>query len=268
MPGMHSALVFAFLLTAVAGFATGIGSALAYLTPHTRRNMLSVALGFSAGVMIYISFVELYGQAEEPLAAAYGRFGGGIITGFSFFGGMLLIGAIDFLIPSYENPHEAGLVEEMRPDEDSRELHRLGLLTALAIGIHNFPEGMATFFAALTDPTVGVSVALAIALHNIPEGISISIPVYFATKNRRKAFWYSFLSGISEPVGAVIGYLLLRPFLTDQIMGMVFAAVAGIMVFISLDQLVPNAKKYSSGHQSMYGLVAGMAIMALTLILL
>ena len=265
---MDHALGFAFLLTAVAGLATGIGSALAYLTHHTRRNMLSLALGFSAGVMIYVSFIELYSQAEDLLIPAYGEFGGGTITALSFFGGMLLIAAIDFLIPSYENPHEAGLVEEMQAGRGSRELHRLGLMTALAIGIHNFPEGLATFFAALTDPTVGISVAIAIALHNIPEGISISIPIYFATGSRRKAFWYSFLSGVSEPLGAVIGYLVLRPFITDQLMGIIFAAVAGIMVFISLDLLIPHAKKYSSGHQSVYGLICGMAVMALSLLLL
>jgi len=265
---MDHALGFAFLLTAVAGLATGIGSALAYLTHHTQRNMLSLALGFSAGVMIYVSFVELYRQAEELLIPAYGEFGGGTITALSFFGGMLFVAVIDFLIPSYENPHEAGLVEEMEAGRGSRELHRLGLMTALAIGIHNFPEGLATFFAALTDPTVGISVAIAIALHNIPEGISISIPIYFATGSRRKAFWYSFLSGVSEPLGAVIGYLVLRPFITDQLMGIIFAAVAGIMVFISLDLLIPHAKKYSSGHQSVYGLICGMAVMALSLLLL
>ena len=191
-----------------------------------------------------------------------------MITALSFFGGMLLIAAIDFIVPSYANPHTAGLVEELHSDRSSRELHRLGLMTALAIGIHNFPEGLATFFAALKDPTVGVSVAFAIALHNIPEGISISIPVYFATRSRSKAFWYSFLSGLSEPLGAIVGYLVLRPFVSDQLMGITFAAVAGIMVFISLDQLIPHAKKYSSGHQSVYGLIGGMAIMALSLLLL
>jgi len=265
---MNHAVGFAFLLTAVAGLATGIGSALAYLTHHTRQGMLSVALGFSAGVMIFVSFVELYGQAETPLKSAYGDFAGGAITALSFFGGMLLIAAIDYIVPSSENPHEAGLVEEMETDQDSRKLHRLGVMTALAIGIHNFPEGLATFFAALTDPTIGISVAVAIALHNIPEGISISIPIYFATGNRRKAFWYSFLSGIAEPLGAIVGYLVLRPFITNQLMGMIFAAVAGIMVFISLDQLIPNAKKYSEGHHSIYGLICGMAIMALSLLLL
>jgi ZIP family zinc transporter len=150
----------------------------------------------------------------------------------------------------------------------SPQLHRLGLLTALAIGIHNFPEGIATFFAAMTDRTVGISIAAAIALHNIPEGISVSIPVYYATGSRRKAFWYSSLSGISEPVGAIIGFLALRSFLESHLVDIVFAAVAGIMVFISLDQLVPHAKKYSTGHQSIYGLISGMAVMALTLLLL
>jgi zinc transporter, ZIP family len=265
---MDHSIAFAFLLTAIAGLTTGIGSTLAYLTHHTKRNLLSITLGFSAGVMIFISFVELYSQAQVSLVAFYGKVAGGTATALSFFGGMMLIAVIDFLIPSYENPHEAGLVEEMQYGSSSRQLHRMGILTAFAIGIHNFPEGIATFFAALTDKPVGISIAIAIALHNIPEGISISIPIYFATGNRKKAFWYSFLSGISEPVGAIVGYLVLRPFITAQIMGIIFAAVAGIMVFISLDQLVPHAKKYSTGHQSVYGLISGMAVMALTLILL
>lgn len=265
---MDPALQYAFLLTALAGCATGIGSALAYFTHHTRRGLLSVALGFSAGVMIYVSFVELYGQANTQLVRSLGALAGGTTAVLSFLGGMAMIAAIDFLVPRYENPHEVGMVEEMETGADLRELHRLGLLTAIAIGIHNFPEGMATFFASLTNPTVGFSVALAVALHNIPEGISISIPVYYATGSRKKAFWYSFLSGISEPVGAAIGYLVLRPFFTDWIMGIIFSAVAGIMVFISLDQLVPHAKRYSEGHQSVYGLISGMAVMAVTLLLI
>jgi ZIP family zinc transporter len=171
-------------------------------------------------------------------------------------------------VPSYENPHEGALVEEMRSPRENQHLERLSILTALAIGIHNFPEGIATFFAAMTEPAVGISVAVAIALHNIPEGISISIPMYYATGSRRKAFWYSFSSGLSEPAGALVGYFALRPFLSDQLMGTIFAAVGGIMVFISLDQLIPSAKKYDEGHESVYGLVGGMAVMAATLLLI
>jgi ZIP family zinc transporter len=265
---MNNATLYALLLTAIAGCATGIGSALACFTHRTQRNLLSMALGFSAGVMIYISFMELLVKAQASLMSSYGKIQGGALAMISFLGGMMLIGAIDYLIPSYENPHETGLVEDMESADRSLQLHRLGMLTALAIGIHNFPEGIATFFAAMTDRTVGVSVAVAIALHNIPEGISVSIPIYYATGNRRKAFWYSFLSGVSEPVGAIIGFLALRWFFHNHLVDIIFAAVAGIMVFISMDQLVPHAKKYSEGHHSIYGLICGMAVMAISLLLL
>jgi zinc transporter, ZIP family len=265
---MDQSVGYAFLMTTIAGAATGIGSAIAYFAHHTNRKLLSTALGFSAGVMIYISFVELYSQSEQSLTRVYGEMAGSAITALGFFGGMILIAAIDFLVPSYENPHEIGLVEEIRERTQSRKLHRLGVMTAIAITIHNFPEGMATFFMAMADHTIAIPIVIAIALHNIPEGISISVPIYYATGSRKKAFWYSFLSGLAEPLGAIIGYLALRPFLTEQMMGIIFAVVAGIMVFISLDLLLPHAKKYSTGHQSVYGLIGGMAVMAATLLLL
>jgi ZIP family zinc transporter len=252
----------------MAGLATGIGSGIAYLTRHTNKSFLAAALGFSAGVMIYTAFVELYRQAESLLTSSYGSVSGPALAAVSFFGGMLLIAGIDYLVPSYENPHHGALIEEMGKPGNNWHLERLGIMTAIAIGTHNFPEGIATFFAALTEPAVGISVAVAVALHNIPEGISISIPVYYATGSREKAFWYSFASGLSEPLGALVGYFALRPFLSDPVMGAIFAAVGGIMVFISLDQLIPSAKKYDEGHQSVYGLVGGMAVMAITLLLL
>jgi len=150
--------------------------------------------------------------------------------------------------------------------KDAR-LMRMGLVTALAIGIHNFPEGLATFFGALSDPAIGIAITVAIAVHNIPEGISVSVPIYFATGSKRKAFWLSFLSGVSEPVGAVIGYTILRPFFSPTVFGVLFASVAGIMVFISLDELLPTAKEYGTGHIAIYGVVGGMAVMALSLLL-
>ena len=147
------------------------------------------------------------------------------------------------------------------------KLMRMGLFTALAIAIHNFPEGLATFFAALEDPTLGVPIAIAIALHNIPEGISVSVPIFYATGSRKKAFTLSVLSGVSEPVGAIVGYLLLRSFFTPAIMGVLFGIVAGIMVYISLDELLPTAREYGKNHEVLYGIVSGMAIMALSLLL-
>lgn len=263
---MDHPVLLALALTTLAGLSTGIGSAVALFARRSNVALLSAALGFSAGVMIYVSFVELLAGGQVLLQTQYGKTLGGWLAVVGFFAGVLLILCIDFLVPAHDNPHQAKLM-----DDNGQSLHRLrrvGLLSALAIGIHNFPEGMATFMAVLADPVVGVSIAVAIALHNIPEGISISVPVYYATGSRRRAFWYSFLSGLAEPVGAMVGYLLLRPFLDDGALGLVFAAVAGIMVFISLDQLIPNAKKYDSGHQAVYGLIAGMGVMAVTLVML
>lgn len=143
----------------------------------------------------------------------------------------------------------------------------MGMFSALAIGIHNFPEGLATFTSALQDPTLGISIAVAIAIHNIPEGIAVSVPLYYATGSKKKAFKWSFLSGLAEPVGATIGFLILMPFMSDVVFGVLFASVAGIMVFISLDELLPTAEKYGEHHLAIYGLIAGMAVMALSLLM-
>lgn len=262
-------LLFAFGLTFFAGLSTGIGSALAFFTRRTNTKFLSVALGFSAGVMIYVSLVEIFVKAKDQLIIEYGERPGYWFTVIAFFAGMLLIAIIDKLIPSFENPHEFRKIEEIHPGniEKNRKLMRMGIFTALAIAIHNFPEGLATFMAALTEPELGIAIAVAVAIHNIPEGIAVSVPIYFATGSRRKAFWHSFLSGLSEPVGAAVGYLILMPFLSPLIFGLLFAGVAGIMVFISLDELLPAAEEYGEHHLSIYGLVAGMGVMALSLLL-
>jgi len=265
---MNENVLLAFTLTALAGLCTGIGSALAFFTKRTNKAFLSTALGFSAGVMIYVSLIEIFVKAKDALIEVHGDTVGSWITVGAFFGGIFIIALIDSVIPPSENPHEAHAIEEMQQStiEETR-LMRMGTLTALAIGIHNFPEGLATFFGALSDPAVGIALAVAIAIHNIPEGISVSVPVYFATGSKKKAFWLSFLSGVSEPVGAIIGYTILRPFFSQTVFGLLFAAVAGIMVFISLDELLPTAKKYEKGHMAIYGLIGGMAVMALSLLL-
>jgi ZIP family zinc transporter len=258
-----------FLLTLFAGLATVVGSLIALFANRTNRRLLSFSLGLSAGVMIYVSFVELFAEAQTILTAEMGRKPGMWLTILCFFGGMVLIGVIDRLVPSFENPHEARALEDMQksPARDTK-LMRMGMLTSLAIAIHNFPEGIATFIAALENPTLGVAIAAAIAIHNIPEGIAVSIPVFYATGSRKKAFWFSFFSGIAEPIGAVIAWLFLTQFMSQQLMGGVFAAVAGIMVFISLDELLPAAHEYGEYHVAIYGLVAGMGIMAMSLVLL
>lgn len=264
-----SKVLFAFSLTLFAGLSTGIGSALALLTKRTSTKFLSAALGFSAGVMIYVSFVEILVKAKDALISALGVRGGSWATVGGFFFGILIIAVIDKFIPSTANPHEVHTVEEMdgTSEEHKSNLMRMGMFTALAIAIHNFPEGLATFTAALSDPHLGVPIAVAIAIHNIPEGIAVAVPVFYATKSRKKAFQLSFLSGLSEPLGALVGYILLRRFMNDTVFGFIFAAVAGIMVYISLDELLPAAEEYGEHHISIYGLIAGMAVMAISLLL-
>ena len=286
-------------LTLFAGLATGIGSALAFLAPRSNYRFLSVATGFSAGVMLYVSFVEIFIKGTDALVSYYGDPFGNWVNVLSFFGGIALIGIIDALIPHADNPHEIHSEAEMAPLHDpeaplpsaemlqmkerahpennpaSQKLLRMGLFTALAIAIHNFPEGLATFLAALEDPSLGVAIAVAIALHNIPEGISVSVPIFYATGNRKKAFFWSFMSGLAEPIGAILAYAAIRYFvggesgvIPSNIMGILFSGVAGIMVYISLDELLPTSRAYGKGHDSLLGLVAGMATMALSLLLM
>jgi len=293
----------ALAVTLLAGMATGIGSAIAFFAKRTNYRFLSVATGFSAGVMLYVSFVEIFAKGLAALEEAYGPYWSHWVNAGAFFAGIGLIGVIDNLIPSARNPHETHSKAEIvalgdaaapMPDFDdiadpstptepgahdhrvgSDKLLRMGLFTALAIGIHNFPEGLATFLATLQDRGLGVAIAVAVALHNIPEGISVSVPIFYATGNRRLAFVYSVLSGLAEPVGAGIAYVALRLFLggqatgfPPQVLGVLFAGVAGIMVYISVDELLPTSRAFGKGHDSLLGLVAGMVLMALSLLLM
>lgn len=291
----------AFGLTLFAGMATAIGSAIAFAAKRTSYRFLSITTGFSAGVMLYVSFVEIFFKGVNSLAGRFGETRAHWINAGSFFGGMLLIGLIDNLIPAAKNPHETHSEAEALPLRDPsapapdfegfseaqkkspgihdhgahHKLMRMGMFTALAIGIHNFPEGLATFLAALQDPGLGLVIAVAIALHNIPEGVSVSVPIFYATGSRRKAFLYSALSGLAEPIGAIIAYAGIRYFLgggrevvPSEIMGVLFGGVAGIMVYISLDELLPTSRAYGKGHDSLLGLIAGMVVMAISLLLM
>jgi len=260
-------ILFAFGLTVFAGLSTGIGSAMAFYTKKTNKKFLSGSLGFSAGVMIYVSMIEIFVKARADLEAALGPKEGYLVTTLAFFGGIALIGIIDKFVPSFENPHELRDVEDLAGAKEKQDLMRMGMFSALAIAIHNFPEGLATFTGALQDPKLGVSIAVAIAIHNIPEGIAVSVPLYFATGDKKKAFKLSFLSGLSEPVGAILGFFILQSFMTKTTFGIIFAGVAGIMVYISLDELLPTAEKYGEHHIAIWGLIAGMVVMASSLVL-
>jgi len=258
--GTSGNVTVALGLTLLAGLSTGIGSTIAYFIRRPKIAYLSFSLGLSAGVMIYVSFVELLPSATsrvgEPLSVLF------------FFLGIAFIGLVDQLVPEPENPHNfKGLGDPGGPPDDGR-LMRTGVMTAVAIGIHNFPEGLATFASAMSDVRVGIFIAIALAIHNIPEGIAVSMPIYYATRSKNKAFFYSFLSGVSEPVGALVGFLLLMPFLTPALLAGILALVAGIMIYISLDELLPMAHSYGQGHLVISGVSLGMLVMAISLLML
>ena len=256
----------AFGMTLLAGLSTGIGSLIALIAKRTNTKFLCASLGFSAGVMIYVSFMEIMPEARLGMTALFGNKTGMIALGLAFFGGMGIITLIDLLVPKMNNPHEMQGIEDMKKSEGA-SLRRMGVLVAISLSIHNFPEGIATFTSALNGVRVAVPITIAIAIHNIPEGIAVSVPIYHATGNKRKAFWMSFLSGLTEPLGALIAYLFLLPFWSPLIHATIMAAVAGIMVYISLDELLPTAEKYGEHHVSISGLMMGMIVMALSLLL-
>jgi len=258
----------AILLTTLAGLSTTVGSALAFIVRRPGPRFMAATLGFAAGVMVLVSFAELLPRAVDTL----GDTGGYAV----FFGGMLVMWLIDVLIPHdylaehYERRAPRGESETDAggsPERNAR-LRRTGLLVALGLGIHNFPEGMATLGAALEHPRLGLAVAVAIAIHNIPEGLAVAVPVWAATGSRRKAFFWSFLSGLAEPAGAVVAYVALGAFLSPAFLAGMLGVVAGFMVYISLDELVPSSREYGHEHLSIVGVGLGMAVMAASLGLL
>ena len=279
-------ILFAFLLTIFAGASTCAGAAIAFFSKQDNTKMLSAGLGFSAGVMIYLSFVELLPASIEEFNKLSQN--GEIIALFIFFVSMLACIFIDKSVPNDINPHEIEAPEaycELRSCHlENRKLHiakqalaqdntpasnkalrRTGILTAFAIALHNFPEGFATFASGLESIKLGMVVAIAVAIHNIPEGIAVSLPIYHATGQKRKAFIFAALSGLTEPLGALVGALLIMPLYGASAVAVSFALVSGVMIFISFDELFPVAKAYASGHECLYGLIAGMAVMAVSL---
>ena len=275
-------VVSALLMTLIAGAATGIGGALVLFKKKLSSGILAGSLGLSAGVMIFISLAELFPEAQAEIIAAGAPAYGKAYVLLAFFIGMGIITLIDFLIPEYENPHEAsGLsletqtaaVGKLEQTGNEKALHKLGVLSAIAIAIHNFPEGIATFIGALNDPEMGAGITFAIAIHNIPEGIAVAIPIYYATKSKGKALLYATLSGMSEVIGAALCLAVTAIFGIELTGGsptfpLVLSAVAGIMIYISLDELLPTAEKYGKHHIAIAGVVGGMALMGISLLIM
>jgi ZIP family zinc transporter len=249
---METNVALALLLTTLAGLSTTLGSLLGLAVRKPGPRFMSATLGFSAGVMVMVSFAELLQGSADSIGFGYAHIG--------FFLGIAVIFVIDYFLP-----HEAAGHQDVAQDQKDGKLMRMGMLVALGIGIHNFPEGMATFAGTLKDTNLGIAIAVAIAIHNIPEGLAVSAPVYAATGSRSKAFLWSFLSGVAEPIGAGLAALVLLPFLTPALLGWLLAFVAGVMVFIAFDELVPTSFSYNQGHIAILGVILGMAVMSISL---
>jgi len=282
----------AILMTFIAGMATGVGGVIAFFARRTKPSFLSFSLGFSAGVMIYISFTELLPESKLNFSNTFNEKTSSWLSFIFLIVGFFITALIDKFIPAIDNPHEARDVEQIAEIEASRmEIHsrtgmgrrhrwgqagsikdarlmRVGLFTAFAIFIHNIPEGIATFISGISDFTIGASIALAIAIHNIPEGIAVSVPIYSATGSRKKALLWSVMSGFSEPIGAVIGVFLISFVKGGALLGYIYAVVSGIMIYIAFDELLPSAHRYGKHHTAIYGLLSGMIIIGLSLLLL
>ncbi|MBM3252638.1 MAG: zinc transporter ZupT [Candidatus Omnitrophica bacterium] len=242
------------LLAFLAGLFTLFGSFVSFFIKDLKKSYLQFSLGLSAGVMIYISFVEILTSAIKNI--------GFLKANMAFFGGIILMMLLDFVIP-----HEY-IEEHIERTVCDKKIMRAGIFTALGLAIHNFPEGLAVFMSSIVNIKLGISLAVAIALHNIPEGVAVAMPIFYATKSRRKACWYSFLSGVAEPAGAIVGMLVLMPFLKPVVLSCSLAAVAGIMIFISFDELLPLSCESKGSHVAILGIMAGMLIIALSLHLL
>lgn len=252
--------LFAFLVSLGAGLSTCIGGIIPFFTKKTNVKFLTFALGLSAGVMVYISFMEMLAHSMSSLENVYNSRTAGLLSLLFFFTGIAVIALIDKLVPEDENPHEFG--------HESKGLGKMGIMSALAIAIHNFPEGLASFMSALSDPVSGISIAVAVALHNIPEGITVSTPIYHESGSRMKAFMYTLISGLAEPLGALFGFLFLRSVFSDTTFALVYALVAGIMIYLAFDELLPAAENYGHHHLVIYSVIAGMFLMGITLALL
>jgi ZIP family zinc transporter len=258
-------VIIGFVLATLAGLSTGIGSLMGIFSKLDNTRFLSLSLGFSAGVMIYVSFVELLQLSFNSLNEIFGFRFGALVSVTAFIMAILIMLFIDQL---FDNRSIGDFVSSSTKNKKQGHLLRTGIFSALALAIHNFPEGFATFTAALYDPAIGVTLAIAIAIHNIPEGIAVAVPIYFATKSKKKAFWISLLSGIAEPIGALMGYLIFRSFINEAVFGITFAFCAGIMVYVALNEQLPVSREYGKPSDPIIGVSVGMIVMAVSLILM
>lgn len=259
---MNSNTIFALTLSFLAGISTIIGAIMVFFSNSKNDKVITFALGFSAGVMICVSFTDLFPSAQKMIVSCYGHISGLIITMFYMLCGMIFALLIDKFIPKENN------VTYPSGKGSHYSLFRVGVVTMIAITLHNFPEGIATFISGYQDTTLGISITIAIAMHNIPEGIAVAMPIYYSTGSKANAFKYALLSGLSEPFGALMAFLVLKPFINEFLLGLIFAFVMGIMLYISFEELIPSSRKYGYTDLSLFSIFLGILTMPFSHILM
>lgn len=263
---MTKEVILSLGLTTLVGLSMGLGSLLSFFVDEANKRFLALSLSFSAGIMIYVSFMAILPEGMELIESHHGEHGSSLIALTGFFGGMLITAIVEKIVHKFGGHHHGhDHLHGEGHSHDDNHLSKLGLMSAVAIAIHNLPEGLAIFTAGLKDISVAIPIAAAVVLHNIPLSIAISVPIYHSTGSKNKAFIYSLLVGLCQPLGAIIGYMVLSQFFNDMVFGILFSVVAGIMIFVSLDELLPSSQKYEDHHISVYGAIAGMIVMALSL---
>ena len=252
----HSAK-FALILSFLAGISTVLGACIVFISKRKSKKTITFALGFSGGVMICVSFTDLFPFAETTLVKYYGNLYGVLLTMIYMLSGAIFAMLIDKLIPSENN-----LI--ISNNSSNSRLFRVGIVAMIAITLHNFPEGIATFMSSYQNIALGISISIAIAMHNIPEGIAVAMPIYYSTGNRLKALRYTFYSGLSEPLGALLAYVLLKPLISEFLLGLIFAFVMGIMLYICFEELIPSSRGYGHTTLSLWSIFLGICIMPMT----
>lgn len=252
----EAAALRALILSFFAGMSTLLGALIIFLTNKKSEKLVTISLGFAGGVMISVSFTDLLPNANA-LLTEYGGYRFGILSEvFFLLAGVAMAGLLDKFVPHEPEENGDGKVHE--------NLFRVGFVSTMAIGLHNFPEGIATFMAGYEDMALGISIAAAIAMHNIPEGISVAMPIYFATGNKMKALKYTFLSGIAEPLGALLAFFVLKPFINDLTLGIIFALISGVMLYIAIEELIPSSRQYGYSKEALFATFMGIALMPLS----
>lgn len=242
--------ITALILTTLSGLCTGIGGIAAVLSRRVNDRLMAASLGFSAGIMITVSLADLLPHGGSVLVEQYGHIKGTVVIIIAVITGMALSYFAEELAP-----------RQMGGERKSGGAYRLGIVTAVTVAIHNFPEGIATFMSSYADFSLGIPLAFSVALHNIPEGLAISMPIYYATHSRKNAVGYAFFSGLSEPAGAVIAFFILKPYINDITLAFIFGIIVGLMCYIAFDELIPSSLSYRYPSAALTGILVGMLVM-------